>query len=142
MTTISLATLLICLPLFAADPITPPAPVLVELKRPEPPHVELVFRIKGNVEELTAIKIIRRVLVDGTREGPQVIDKQTTIPIRKIKSVDYIASRNESTCTWVEKRLHPNATNTYLFTVVSIGEDGSSAESNGIEVITKSDSKP
>jgi hypothetical protein len=128
------AILACCLPLLAADPITPATPVLVELKRTEPPHVEIVFRVRGNVEQLTAIKIIRRILTEGTREGPQIIDKETTISPRKLKGVSYVAKRDESTCTWVEKRLHPNATNVYLFSVVAIGEDGSSAESNGIEV--------
>jgi hypothetical protein len=124
----------LCLPLLAADQGAPPAPVLVELKRTEPPHVELIFRIRGNVEQLTAIKVIRRLLVDGTREGPQIIDKETTISPRKLKAVSYVAAKDESTCTWVEKRLHPNATNVYLFSVVAIGEDGQSAESNSIEL--------
>jgi hypothetical protein len=124
----------LCLPLLAADQATPPAPVLVELKRTEPPHVEIVFRVKGNVEHLTAIKIIRRLLVDGTREGPQIIDKETTINPRKLKAVSYVASKDESTCTWIEKQMPPNTTNVYLFSVVAIGEDGASAESNKIEV--------
>lgn len=121
-------------PLFAQEPVIPAAPKLSDVRKLIRPHVELTWKTVGDPGTIEAFKVIRRLLVEGRVDGPQVIDRQTTIAASRIKSVSYVVATSTATWKFTDKQLHPNSTNVYLYSVVTITQDGESVESNKIEL--------
>lgn len=127
----SLLLFLTCLTALAQS--APPTPVLSELKRTEPPHVDMTFSIPliGG-SDVIAFKIVRKVLAEGTSNGRQVEDRTIYVARERLRGAIY--KDGQIIFPYVDKKLHPNATTVYLYSVVALSEDGESAESNKIEL--------
>lgn len=110
----------------------PPTPVLSELKRMEPPHVDMIFSIPGDATNVIAFKIVRKVLPEGTSGGRQVEDRTSYVTRDKLRGAIY--RDGLVFFKFIDKRLHPNTTIVYLYSVVALSEDGESEESNKIEL--------
>lgn len=115
-----------------AQSSAPPTPVLSELKRTEPPHVDMIFSIPGDATNVIAFKIVRKVLAEGTSNGRQVEDRTIYVARERLRGAIY--KDGQIIFQYVDKKLHPNSTTVYLYYVVSLSEEGESAESNKIEL--------
>lgn len=110
----------------------PPTPVLSELKRTEPPHVDMTFSIPGDATNVIAFKIVRKVLAEGTSNGRHVEDRTIYVARERLRGAIY--KDGQIIFPYVDKKLHPNLTTVYLYYVMSLSEEGESAESNKIEL--------